>query len=54
MKIEGALAGLSLTETQRFHFAAELADVRRQASDKLAQRLGWMTRAHPFVLDGNG
>lgn len=23
-----------------------------QASDKLSRRLGWMTRAHPFVLDG--
>ena len=24
----------------------------RQAADKLSRRLGWMTRAHPFVLDG--
>lgn len=27
-------------------------DTRRNASDKLFRRLGWMTRAHPFVLDG--
>jgi hypothetical protein len=25
---------------------------KRNASDKLFRRLGWMTRAHPFVLDG--
>jgi predicted neuraminidase len=31
----------------RTHFA----EVRRQANDKLSSRLGWMTRAHPFVLD---
>ena len=29
-----------------------LADIRRQANDKLSRRLGWMTRAHPFILDG--
>lgn len=28
-----------------------IAKIRRQASDKLSRRLGWMTRAHPFVLD---
>ena len=26
--------------------------VRTHAGDKLYKRLGWMTRAHPFVLDG--
>jgi predicted neuraminidase len=26
--------------------------LRRDAADKLARRLGWMTRAHPYVLDG--
>jgi predicted neuraminidase len=25
---------------------------RKNATDKLYRRLGWMTRAHPFVLDG--
>jgi BNR repeat protein len=25
---------------------------RRNAADKLFRRLGWMTRAHPFVVDG--
>jgi predicted neuraminidase len=31
---------------------AYFAEVRRRANDKLSCRLGWMTRAHPFVLDG--
>ena len=26
--------------------------MRKGAADKLTRRLGWMTRAHPFVLDG--
>jgi len=29
-----------------------LGYVREQAGDKLFRRLGWMTRAHPFILDG--
>lgn len=29
-----------------------LAELRKQAADKLTRRLGWMTRAHPIVLDG--
>ncbi len=28
------------------------AKLRQMASDKLSTRLGWMTRAHPFILDG--
>jgi len=31
---------------------AYLAGLRKQANDKLTRRLGWMTRAHPFILDG--
>ncbi|HZS10557.1 MAG TPA: exo-alpha-sialidase [Blastocatellia bacterium] len=30
---------------------AYIARVRKMAADKLARRIGWMTRAHPFVLD---
>ncbi len=26
--------------------------IKTQAADKLSRRLGWMTRAHPYVLDG--
>src|SRR5215831_4782151 len=29
-----------------------VAKMRSDAADKLTRRLGWMTRAHPFVLDG--
>lgn len=29
-----------------------LASLAAQASDKLTRRLGWFTRAHPFVLEG--
>ena len=28
-----------------------IADARKHAGDKLFRRLGWMTRAHPFVLE---
>lgn len=31
---------------------AYIARLRKTAGDKLYRRLGWMTRAHPFVLDG--
>jgi hypothetical protein len=31
---------------------AWLAHMRSYSTNKLNQRLGWMTRAHPFVLDG--
>ena len=47
-------------ELERLVGADQLDDRRRQyveklrsdAGDKLARRLGWMTRAHPYVLDG--
>lgn len=38
-------------EAPRETLTAYLARVRRQANDKLSRRLGWMTRAHPFILD---
>jgi predicted neuraminidase len=40
------------SDADRRPWRAELASIRRQGADKLSQRLGWMTRAHPFVLDG--
>jgi predicted neuraminidase len=44
----------SAAATAEYRERAEkfLASLRTQASDKLSRRLGWMTRAHPFVLDG--
>jgi predicted neuraminidase len=38
----------SLDERQRQY----VAKLRQDAADKLTRRLGWMTRAHPYVLDG--
>jgi predicted neuraminidase len=29
-----------------------LEEIKKRAADKLSRRIGWMTRAHPFVLDG--
>jgi len=29
-----------------------IESLKKNAADKLSRRLGWMTRAHPFVLDG--
>jgi hypothetical protein len=31
---------------------AYVARLKKDAADKLTRRLGWMTRAHPYVLDG--
>lgn len=33
-------------------FEKPLPEIRARAADKLLSRLGWMTRAHPCVLDG--
>src|SRR5215216_705274 len=32
--------------------SAYVERTKRNAADKLFRRLGWMTRAHPFILDG--
>ena len=50
--VEKTLDSLALPEPEKSKFREEIATVRRLASDKLSQRLGWMTRAHPFVLNG--
>ncbi len=42
-----------MPEAQRERARAYLAETRKNASDKLYRRLGWMTRAHPFVLDNS-
>src|ERR1043166_6401973 len=44
---EGGLSGAG-----KERLAAWLAAMRSRAADKLERRLGWMTRAHPFVLEG--
>jgi len=43
------IPGTAARQTQLW---AYITSVRKQAGDKLSRRLGWMTRAHPFVLDG--
>jgi predicted neuraminidase len=37
---------------QRQRLRAALAERRHHAADKYFSRMGWMTRAHPFVLEG--
>ncbi|MBI3494154.1 MAG: exo-alpha-sialidase [Acidobacteria bacterium] len=43
------LSGTAAMDDRRRQMIAEL---RKQAGNKLARRLGWMTRAHPYVLNG--
>jgi predicted neuraminidase len=43
------LIGTATLDDRRRQYIERL---RRDAGDKLARRLGWMTRAHPYVLDG--
>jgi len=38
------------SEADKARIREYLADRTRRAGDKLSQRLGWMTRAHPFLL----
>ncbi len=39
-------------EAPKERLDAYIARIRKMAADKLSRRIGWMTRAHPFVLDG--
>jgi hypothetical protein len=40
-----------LPEALRERVREYTGEARKKAADKLSRRLGWMTRAHPFVLD---
>jgi hypothetical protein len=51
-KAEAALPDAVIPEEMRQRGAEYFQRLRTQAADKLSRRLGWMTRAHPFVLDG--
>ena len=42
----------SLPAEQRDRATKWIAENKQHANDKFFSRLGWMTRAHPFVLDG--
>jgi predicted neuraminidase len=50
-KSEEALAMVPGTASANSRIAEYLKTVRGRAADKLSRRLGWMTRAHPLVLD---
>jgi predicted neuraminidase len=41
-----------LSDQERKEVGEFLEAMEKHATDKLYRRLGWMTRAHPFVLDG--
>jgi hypothetical protein len=43
------LVGTSTLDERRRQYVDKL---RRDAADKLTRRIGWMTRAHPYILDG--
>jgi predicted neuraminidase len=44
-------ASSSLTADLKTRLAGYLTELEQQATNKLTRRLGWMTRAHPVVLD---
>ena len=48
---EARLNGAAFAETTRARVQQWLASIRSRAADKLQRRLGWMTRAHPLVLE---
>ena len=51
-ELEAKLVPLNLKDRERKAGDDFLRAIREHATDKLYRRLGWMTRAHPFVLDG--
>ena len=51
-KAEAMSAALVVPEDDLSRARQYFQRLRTQAGDKLSRRLGWMTRAHPFVLDG--
>ncbi len=51
-ELEKAAATLPLTDKEKLEAGDYLKAIREHSADKLYRRLGWMTRAHPLVLDG--
>jgi predicted neuraminidase len=49
---EATLRDSAYPDDVKQRFQTRLAEVRQKATDKLYRRLGWMTRAHPFILEG--
>ena len=52
-KVMDQLAGTNAlsSEYPKEKLDTYIARMRKMAADKLTRRIGWMTRAHPFVLD---
>jgi predicted neuraminidase len=48
-EVDRMLAASPTNDPQRIAYGERL---KKDAGDKLTRRLGWMTRAHPYVLDG--
>jgi hypothetical protein len=49
---EARLRSGEIPEDLRPRMEKQLQETRTYAQDKLSRRLGWMTRAHPVVIDG--
>lgn len=53
LKVEGdRWMSVARSDETRSRIQRRIDETRKHAADKLFRRLGWMTRAHPFVLDG--
>ena len=50
---EATLAKIGTPDARPERIEKYLKELRARAADKLSRRLGWMTRAHPLVLDQN-
>jgi predicted neuraminidase len=51
-ELEALVGALALSPNQRKQAQDVLDAMRQRANDKFYRRLGWMTRAHPLVVDG--
>jgi len=51
-EIETSVRSMALAQEQQREAQDFLAAMQQHTKDKLYRRLGWMTRAHPFVVDG--
>jgi predicted neuraminidase len=51
-RLMGPSSSVDIALRQQPERQQRVEKLRRDAADKLTRRLGWMTRAHPYVLDG--
>lgn len=49
--VENQIDSMAELAGGRERVAQYLQELKRRSADKLSRRLGWMTRAHPFVLE---